>query len=99
MKLSTIWRVDSTIDGDGSSPLAREFAARWQYDPGTVRFFRSSANFVYRVRQDGAPCFLRFTPNSERERAAIETEIELLRWLNEAGLPVVRPIRSRDDYF
>jgi Ser/Thr protein kinase RdoA (MazF antagonist) len=99
MKLSTIWEVDRTVDPGGSSPLARELASRWRHDPGTVQFFRSSANFVYVMRRDGATCFLRFAPGSERQRADIEAEIDLLRWLDQAGLPVVQPIPSDSDRF
>src|SRR4051812_24643662 len=99
MKLSTIWGVDRTIDADGSSPVALEVASLWRHDPGSVQFFRSSANFVYRVRRDGATYFLRFTPESERRRADIESDIALLRWLDDAGLPVVQPVSSRDGLY
>jgi Ser/Thr protein kinase RdoA (MazF antagonist) len=99
MTLSIIWVVDRTIDPSGSSPLAREIASRWRHDPETIKFFRSSANFVYMVRRDGVTCFLRFAPASERQRADIEAETDLLCWLDEEGLPVVQPIRSRHDHF
>src|SRR3954469_23842709 len=99
MKLSTTWDVDRAIDPRGSSPLAREIASRWRHDPETVEFFRSSANFVYVVLRDDATCFLRFAPASERQRADIEAEIDLLRWLDQKGLPVVQPIPSTHGLF
>jgi Ser/Thr protein kinase RdoA (MazF antagonist) len=99
MKLSTLWSIDRTIDADGSSPVARRIADRWQHDQGSVRFIRSSANFLYEVRREGAPCFLRFAASSERRREVIEAEMALLQWLAREGLPVVRPIPSRDGLF
>lgn len=48
MKLSTMRTVDNTVDTHGSSPIAEQILTPWDYDQGSVQFFRSSANFVYR---------------------------------------------------
>ena len=53
MRLSTMWAVDRTIDADGRSPIADEILAAWGHDPGTARFFRSSANFIYTFDRAG----------------------------------------------
>ena len=98
MKLSLIWEVDRTIDTSGSSPLARLIAARWQHDRDSVQFFRSSANFLYLVRCEGEPCFLRLAPAAERRREEVEAELSLLQWLAGEGLPVVRPVPSRENH-
>ena len=64
--------------------------------PAPSRFFRSSANFIYQVSRNGRPAWLRIAAGSERSRAAIEQELDLLAWLHKAGIPVVRPLPARD---
>ena len=95
MRLSTMWKVDSTIRADGGSPVAERILERWTYDSGSVRFFRSSANFLYAFEREGEHHFLRFADSSERSREAIEAEIDLLGWLAEAGIDVALPVPSR----
>ena len=97
MRLSVIWNVDRTIDASGSSPLAEQILDRWPHDPGSARFFRSSANFLYVLRYDGKRRFLRFADRAERPRTAIDAEIALLEWLAREGLAVVRPVRSHNE--
>src|ERR687885_2122523 len=74
MRLSTMWRVDSTLDAAGSSPVAERVLEPWPHDPHSPRFFRSSANFLYVFRQAGTTSFLRFTDSAERSRAALGAE-------------------------
>lgn len=95
MRLSTMWKVDSTIATDGSSPIAERILERWTYDRGSVRFFRSSANFLYKFQTKGKHYFLRFADSCERCSEAIEAEIELLRWLTTAGIDIAPPVESR----
>ena len=95
MRLSTMWKVDGTIDADGSSPVAERILERWTYDRGSVRFFRSSANFMYAFQTKGKHHFLRFADNSERRRETIAAEVELLRWLATAGIDIALPVESR----
>jgi Ser/Thr protein kinase RdoA (MazF antagonist) len=99
MKLRTLLTVDSTVDTHGSSPIAERILTPWDYDQGSVQFFRSSANFVYRFRQGGKPCFLRFAASSERTRAMIEAEIDILQWVARRGLTVTTPLPSRNGSF
>jgi Ser/Thr protein kinase RdoA (MazF antagonist) len=97
MRFSTLWSLDATVDpATGRSPVADGIAASWDHDPGSARFFRSSANFIYRLQRGGKPAYLRIAAASERPRAAIAAEIELLAWLAGAGQEVVRPIPTRD---
>ncbi|CAA9590292.1 MAG: hypothetical protein AVDCRST_MAG18-4965 [uncultured Thermomicrobiales bacterium] len=95
MRLSTLWRVDGTIGADGGSPVAEAILARWDADTGSARFFRSSANFLYRCRRAGEPHFLRFADSGERGREAIAAECALLRWLAGKGIAVAVPAQSR----
>jgi hypothetical protein len=66
MRLSTFWAVHGTLSAaEEPGPLARQIAARWHHDPGTLRLVRSSANSVYRFDTDGQGRFLRFAAGSE----------------------------------
>lgn len=96
MRLSTMWKVDHTIGANGSSPVAERIMERWEHDRDSIRFFRSSANFVYVVRHDDTPYFLRFADSSERRREAIEAEVDLVTWLAGRGIAVSRPVWSRN---
>src|SRR6187551_186873 len=97
MRLSVMWNVDRTIDASGSSPVVEQILDRWPHDPGSARFFRSSANFLYVLRYDEKRRFLRFVDSSERRRTSIDAEIALVEWLAQEGLAVVRPVRARDE--
>jgi Ser/Thr protein kinase RdoA (MazF antagonist) len=99
MKLSIMWKVDSLKRPDGSSPVANSLLENWEHDPGTIGFFRSSANFVYSFRKGESSFFLRFADGSERRRGAIEAEIDMLNWLAEEKLDVARPVASRRGSF
>jgi Ser/Thr protein kinase RdoA (MazF antagonist) len=95
MRLSTLWKVDRTLDSAGHSLLAERIAERWEHEAGSLRFARSSANFVYRFRANGAERFLRFADSTERTRDVIAGEIDLLEWLGRSGAAVARPWRSK----
>jgi Ser/Thr protein kinase RdoA (MazF antagonist) len=99
MKLSKMRTVDSTVDTHGGSPIAEQILTPWDHEQGSVRFFRSSANFVYRFRQGGKPCFLRFAATSERTRDTIEAEIDILQWVAKRGMTVTSPLPSRNGNF
>src|SRR4051794_20773884 len=95
MRLSTFWAVHGTLSAaEEPGPLARQIAARWDHDPGTLRLFRSSANSVYCFDTEGQGRFLRFAAGSERPRRLIEAEVELLQWLLARGLDVAAPVPS-----
>jgi Ser/Thr protein kinase RdoA (MazF antagonist) len=90
-----MWRVDSTLGADGRSPVAEQIMEHWAHAPGSVRFFRSSANFLYVFRNNGKRYFLRFADSGERSREAIEAEVDLLGRLARAGIAVATPVPSR----
>jgi Ser/Thr protein kinase RdoA (MazF antagonist) len=94
MRLSTMWKVDRATTPDGRNPIAEELAEYWEHEPRSVRFFRSSANFVYTIVA-GDRHFLRFADTRERSRPAIEAELELLKSLARNGLGVAAPVPSR----
>jgi len=94
MKLTTLWSVDQTFSSDGRSPIADQFACRWQHDPGSLRFFRSSANFIYLLHRNGQRAFLRAASSHERSHEQIAHELEILNALRRAGVPVVQALPS-----
>src|SRR5690606_9702861 len=96
MRFTTLWSLDRTVDpATGISPLASSLAAHWDHDPESVRFFRSSANCIHRLSREGRPAWLRIAAASERTADGIRAELDLLAWLHQAGVAVVRPIPSR----
>ncbi len=99
MKLGTMWKVDSTVTAEGSSPVAEQILRNWEHDPGSVRFFRSSANFVYVFHKEGKRYFLRFADSSERSRETIEAEVDIVNWLAGVGISVATPLQSRNGRF
>ncbi len=96
MKLSTMLKVDSTVDTQGRSRIAEHILEHWKHDQGSAQFFRSSANFVYIFRTGGEPCFLRFAESAERTRAEIEAEMALLSFLDSQGVTVTTPVASNN---
>jgi Ser/Thr protein kinase RdoA (MazF antagonist) len=99
MRLSTLWKVDSAVGANGSSPVAERILENWPHDAGSVRFFRSSANFLYVFQLSGQRYFLRFADGAERSRETIESEVELLNWLAGAGIDVAAPVRASNGGF
>jgi Ser/Thr protein kinase RdoA (MazF antagonist) len=94
MRLSTMLRVDATVDAEGRSSVAQEILGRWAHDAGSARFFRSSANFVYRFRRAGEPHFLRFADDAERRRADVVAEMDVVQSLADSGIKLASPVRS-----
>lgn len=93
MSFRTLWALDASVDDEtGQNPVANDVAAAWFADPGSVTFFRSSANFIYRLTIDGRPAYLRMAAGTERTATSIRQELELLGVLVERGVPVVRAL-------
>lgn len=92
MPLSAIRAFDRTLSPDGRSAVADLLATPWSPDPGSVRFFRTSANVILTVRHDGERAFLRASASSERDRPTIEGELRLIDTLAAQGVPVVSVI-------
>ena len=94
MTLSTMWNVDRTIREDGSSLIAERILEQWDYDSGSIRFFRSSANFLYVLQREGTDHLLRFSDASERSREDVEADLDLLAWVAGEGIDVALPVPS-----
>ncbi len=96
MKLSTMLKVDSTLDKKWQSRIAECILEHWEHDEGAAQFFRSSTNFVFVFRKGGEYYFLRFADSTERTRTAIEAEMALLCFLASKGMHVSLPIASKN---
>ncbi len=97
MRLTTMLRVDQTVDGEGRSPLEERILTSWEHDRGTARSFRSSSNFLFTFERAGAPHFLRFAASeSERAREDVIAEIDVVQALAAMGLAVASPVPSTD---
>lgn len=94
MRMSTLLSVDRLIEDGGLNPIADQVAAPWSPSPGSVRFFRSSANFVYQVRVGERPAYLRFASGHERHRTELEREVAIVQALAAAGVAVSPPLRA-----
>jgi Ser/Thr protein kinase RdoA (MazF antagonist) len=93
MSLATLWAMVRTLDPAWRSPIAAHIARAWWPGSDPV-YVRGSANFVFRIERDGRRYFLRFAHDSERNRAAIKQEMELLHWLASAGVRVNEPVAA-----
>ena len=99
MKLSTMNAVIETVKADGSSEFAERIAQAWQPEPGTVKIFRASANFIFTFQKAEEIYILRFNHDKERKRKEIEEEIKLLNLLNKKFSNIVIPVKSTDKNF
>lgn len=97
MKLSTMLKVDSTIDIRLRSRIADRILEHWEHDPGSAQFFRSSTNFVYVFRKGGERFFLRFADSGERTGEEISVEMALLDFLASQGMRVSTTIASKNE--
>ncbi|MDN3241693.1 phosphotransferase enzyme family protein [Glycomyces tritici] len=91
MPLTEIDRLKQTVTEAWTSPIADEVAAAWGYEPGTARWWRSSASHVFVLPDPRGKRYLRFAPEQD---AGAEAVAALMERLAENGTPVVRPVRA-----
>lgn len=94
MQLSTMLAIDNTVRDAGGSTVAGQIVAHWKHDPGTVTFFRASANFLFTFEQGEQTRFLRFAHANDRTAGAIHAEIAYLHHLAAAGMDIAKPVSS-----
>ena len=97
MKLSAMQALIMTLNENEESPIANVIAFRWNHDPGTVRFFRASANFLFLFKYSGQDYVLRFINVNERTFDAIHAELAYLDHLASQGVRAAKPVLSRAD--
>jgi len=99
MKLSTMKKLVDTLTKDWESPIADQILEKWNHDPDSLFYVRSSANFVFKFKENGQLRYLRFNSTSERSREETENEMEILCFLNKRDPNIVKPILSRKKRF
>ena len=75
--------------------MLAQACAPWGIVAEQVRLIRAWENFVYEVRIDWQPAILRLTHRSHRQHDDLEAELDFVRSLGGAGLPVCLPWRAR----
>ena len=99
MKLSTMKKLVDTLTKDWESPIADQILEKWNHDPDSLFYVRSSTNFVFKFKENGQLRYLRFNSTSERSREETENEIEILCFLNKRDPNIVKPILSKKNRF
>jgi Ser/Thr protein kinase RdoA (MazF antagonist) len=92
-------KVVATVDSEWRSPLAEQILESWDYDEGSVYYFRASANFLFIFKNKDQTYFLRFSDSSEKELSSIESEIEVLEYLREQAIRVALPVKSLNNNY
>lgn len=88
MKLTTM------VCGLTADKVARELIRNWEFDEGTLKFWRASSNFVYVFNRSGERYFLRFNDEEESTIEQTTAELEFMRYLVKNGYPSVAPVSS-----
>ncbi|WP_026011232.1 phosphotransferase [Paenibacillus sp. OSY-SE] len=96
MKLSTMKKIVATLNENWQSPLGEKTMERWEHDPGSLYYVRSSANSVFSFTRQGVRRYLRFNDECERIRASIEAEMDVLLYLREQSIRAGQPVKSRN---
>ena len=99
MKLSSMKQVVETLNDNWESKLANNIVNLWDHDKNTVKYFRSSANFIFTFQKRNNRFFLRFNKSSSKSKRELQEEIKLLKALNERKENIVKPVKSvRNNY-
>ena len=85
--------------GDCAMPTAHAALSHWDFDSGTLKDLRYSANAIYTFRQYGAPRILRLSHAGDgvhaRTRAHIEAELDFILYLKKQGIEAMSPLPSK----
>ena len=96
MSLKLMHAVMNDVAAEGK--VIQAILERWAHDPGSARFLRASANFVFTFTADSAPRVLRFNRLEGRNVETTEAELAFVRHLSSKGVPVAQPVLSHFDH-
>lgn len=99
MKLSAMRALVMTLNEHDESPIANVIASRWNHEPGTVRFFRACANFLFLFKHSGQDYVLRFINANECTTDSIRAELAYIEHLASQGIHLAKPVRLPADDF
>ncbi|TDE95794.1 hypothetical protein EXU48_05895 [Occultella glacieicola] len=98
MRLGEIAAMRATVDEAWRSEIADRVGGRWALDPGSLRWWRSSASHVF-VLPDGVDergvLYVRFAPASDPAGARLAQGAALQERLRERSAAVAGPVVSR----
>ena len=99
MKLSTMKALTDTLNDEWESVIADQILACWEYDKGTAKYFRASANFQFIFQKAEKQYFLRFNHSTERSIDSIRAEVDYINHLSSKGIIVAKPVSSIAGHF
>jgi Ser/Thr protein kinase RdoA (MazF antagonist) len=99
MKLSLMRDVFNTVNSDWECQLASDLVKYWNHDGNEIKMKRASSNFICKFKNDEMNCITRFNHDSERSYETIESEIQLLKYLESKGVRIAHPISSRNNKY
>jgi Ser/Thr protein kinase RdoA (MazF antagonist) len=100
LKLSRMKAIMDQVKEDWTCPLAEKILEKWGFDPGSVYFFRASANSVFIFRKEGQRYFLRLSHTEDRAYQTLEKEVQVLLFLkDEPNVSVTEPVISNDNQY
>ena len=94
MKLDLMQAVLSEKTAAGEVPFVNRVLNHWAHEPGSAKFVRASANFVFSFTDAGRKRFLRLTSASQRTPDQILAEVNFVKFLHARGLHVARIIST-----
>jgi Ser/Thr protein kinase RdoA (MazF antagonist) len=97
MTLRVMRLITDMRDEAGHYSAADQLAALWEGDQ--AQMLRASANFIFRFQKANQPYILRFNHASERRLDHLQAEIDYLLYLAAQGIPIAKPIPSRNGHF
>lgn len=100
LKLSRMKAIMDQVKPDWTCPLAEQALEKWGFDPGTVYFFRASANTVFVFRKEGQRHFLRLSHIEDRSYDTLKSEVQLLLFLkDQPNVKVALPVLSNEENY
>lgn len=83
--------------------LAKQALSHWEHNEKNLedylKFFRISSNAVYPFEANGKRCFLRLSPEEEKQEMNLKGELEFLLYLQEKEYPSMVPAASKEGEF
>ena len=84
--------------GDKAMPTAHAALAHWNFDTGTLKDWRYSANAIYGFEQHSVTRILRLAVAGNgghaRSLEEIEAELDFIRYLDAQGIAAMLPVPS-----
>ncbi|MGC9781593.1 MAG: phosphotransferase [Candidatus Heimdallarchaeota archaeon] len=94
MNVEIMWK-EGYKDDNKLPSIGTQMIEFWDYDEGSLRPWRVSANFIYSFKQNGQDRILRIVPDSERTVKQILAELDFMNHLRKQGLPILEPLLSK----